>query len=34
VLAHLGNPDMRTPIAHALSFPQRIESGAPRLNFL
>ncbi len=34
VLAHLGNPDMRTPIAHALGFPQRIESGAQRLNFL
>ena len=34
VLAHLGNPDMRTPIAHALGFPRRIESGAQRLNFL
>jgi 1-deoxy-D-xylulose-5-phosphate reductoisomerase len=34
VLAHLGNPDMRTPIAHALGFPERIESGAERLNFL
>jgi 1-deoxy-D-xylulose-5-phosphate reductoisomerase len=34
VLAQLGNPDMRTPIAHALGFPQRIESGAQRLNFL
>jgi len=27
VLAQLGNPDMRTPIAHALAFPERISSG-------
>jgi 1-deoxy-D-xylulose-5-phosphate reductoisomerase len=27
VLAQLGNPDMRTPIAHALGYPQRIEAG-------
>ncbi|MGI4847404.1 MAG: 1-deoxy-D-xylulose-5-phosphate reductoisomerase [Janthinobacterium lividum] len=27
VLAQLGNPDMRTPIAHALAWPQRISSG-------
>jgi len=27
VLAQMGNPDMRTPIAHALAFPQRIASG-------
>ena len=33
VLAQLGNPDMRTPIAHALGFPQRIDSGVRRLNF-
>ncbi|HEU5282788.1 MAG TPA: 1-deoxy-D-xylulose-5-phosphate reductoisomerase [Burkholderiales bacterium] len=33
VLAQLGNPDMRTPIAHALGFPERIESGARPLNF-
>jgi len=33
VLAQLGNPDMRTPIAHALGFPQRIESGVRSLNF-
>ncbi|HZP93293.1 MAG TPA: 1-deoxy-D-xylulose-5-phosphate reductoisomerase, partial [Burkholderiales bacterium] len=26
VVAQLGNPDMRTPIAHALAFPERIES--------
>jgi 1-deoxy-D-xylulose-5-phosphate reductoisomerase len=32
VLAQLGNPDMRTPIAHALGFPERIESGARRLD--
>ena len=27
ILAQLGNPDMRTPIAHALAYPDRIESG-------
>jgi 1-deoxy-D-xylulose-5-phosphate reductoisomerase len=27
VLAQLGNPDMRTPIAYALGYPERIESG-------
>jgi 1-deoxy-D-xylulose-5-phosphate reductoisomerase len=27
VLAQMGNPDMRTPIAHALAFPERIVSG-------
>jgi 1-deoxy-D-xylulose-5-phosphate reductoisomerase len=32
VLAQLGNPDMRTPIAHALGWPQRIESGVESLN--
>ena len=32
VLAQLGNPDMRTPIAHALAWPERIESGIDRLN--
>jgi 1-deoxy-D-xylulose-5-phosphate reductoisomerase len=32
VLAQLGNPDMRTPIAHALAFPQRIASGVPQLD--
>ena len=31
VLAQLGNPDMRTPIAFALGFPQRIDAG---VNFL
>ncbi|UCC15622.1 MAG: 1-deoxy-D-xylulose-5-phosphate reductoisomerase [Gammaproteobacteria bacterium] len=32
VLAQLGNPDMRTPIAHALAWPERIESGAEPLD--
>ncbi len=31
VLAQLGHPDMRTPIAHALAFPERIDAGVPRL---
>lgn len=33
VIAQMGNPDMRTPIAHALSFPQRIESGVEPFDF-
>ena len=32
VIAELGNPDMRTPIAHALAFPERIESGVGQLD--
>ncbi len=32
VLAQLGNPDMRTPIAHALAWPERIDSGVPPLD--
>ena len=32
VLAQLGNPDMRTPIAHALGFPERLESGVASLD--
>ena len=32
VLAQLGNPDMRTPIAHALAYPERIESGVASLD--
>jgi 1-deoxy-D-xylulose-5-phosphate reductoisomerase len=32
VLAQLGNPDMRTPIAHALAFPERVETGVVRLD--
>jgi len=34
VLAQLGTPDMKVPIAYGLSFPERIESGAPKLDFL
>jgi 1-deoxy-D-xylulose-5-phosphate reductoisomerase len=33
VLAQMGNPDMRTPIAHGLAFPERIESGVEPMNF-
>ncbi|WP_406021317.1 1-deoxy-D-xylulose-5-phosphate reductoisomerase [Succinivibrio sp.] len=33
VMAQLGNPDMRTPIAVALGFPERISSGVKRLDF-
>jgi 1-deoxy-D-xylulose-5-phosphate reductoisomerase len=32
VLAQMGNPDMRTPIAHALAWPDRIDSGVPSLD--
>lgn len=32
VLAQLGEPDMRTPIAYALSWPKRIKSGVKRLD--
>jgi len=32
VLAQMGNPDMRTPIAHALSWPDRIDSGVQALD--
>jgi 1-deoxy-D-xylulose-5-phosphate reductoisomerase len=32
VLAQLGNPDMRTPIAHALGFPERIETAVTPLD--
>lgn len=34
VIAQLSNPDMRTPIAHGLGFPERIESGAPPLDLI
>ena len=34
VLAQLGNPDMRTPIAHALAWPERIESGVAPLDLV
>ena len=33
VLAELGEPDMRTPIAHALAWPERIDSGVRPLDF-
>ena len=33
VLAQLGTPDMRVPIAYGLACPERIESGAARLDF-
>lgn len=33
VLAQMGNPDMRTPIAHALAWPERISSGVVALDF-
>lgn len=33
VLAQLGTPDMRVPIAVGLSFPERVECGASRLDF-
>ncbi|MCP3666144.1 MAG: 1-deoxy-D-xylulose-5-phosphate reductoisomerase [Gammaproteobacteria bacterium] len=32
VLAQMGNPDMRTPIAHALGWPERIQSGVSSLD--
>jgi 1-deoxy-D-xylulose-5-phosphate reductoisomerase len=32
VLAQLGNPDMRTPIAHALAYPERIDSGVDAID--
>jgi 1-deoxy-D-xylulose-5-phosphate reductoisomerase len=34
VLAQLGNPDMRTPIAYALAYPERIDAGVPALDLL
>ena len=32
VMAQLGMPDMRAPIAYAISWPERIESGCPKLD--
>ncbi len=32
MLAQLSNPDMRVPIAHALAYPERIDSGVPSLD--
>jgi len=34
VLAQLGNPDMRIPIAYALAYPERIETGVEALDLL
>ncbi|MFK8068140.1 MAG: 1-deoxy-D-xylulose-5-phosphate reductoisomerase [Gammaproteobacteria bacterium] len=34
VLAQLGNPDMRTPIAYALSWPDRIDAGVENLDLI
>ncbi len=34
VLAQLGNPDMRTPIAHGLAWPARIAAGVPSLDII
>lgn len=34
VLAELGNPDMRTPIAHALAYPERIASGVAPIDLV
>jgi len=33
VIAQLGSPDMRTPIAHAMAWPERVNSGAQPLDF-
>ena len=33
VLAQLGEPDMRTPIAHTMAWPERVPSGANALDF-
>lgn len=33
ILAQLGSPDMRTPIAHGLAWPKRIDSGVASLDF-
>ncbi|MCC3749306.1 1-deoxy-D-xylulose-5-phosphate reductoisomerase [Rouxiella badensis] len=33
VLAQLGSPDMRTPIAHAMAYPQRVAAGVEPLDF-
>lgn len=34
VLAQLGNPDMRTPIAYALGYPDRLDSGVSALDLM
>ena len=33
VLAQLGEPDMRTPIAHTMAWPNRVNSGVKPLDF-
>ncbi|WP_341503493.1 1-deoxy-D-xylulose-5-phosphate reductoisomerase [Gallaecimonas sp. GXIMD4217] len=33
VLAQMGSPDMRTPIAHAMAYPERIAAGVAELDF-
>lgn len=33
VISQMGAPDMRTPIAYGLAYPERIDSGSPRLDF-
>lgn len=33
VIAQLGSPDMRTPIAHAMAYPRRVVAGAEALDF-
>lgn len=34
VLAQLGSPDMRTPIAHAMAWPARVDAGVEHLDFV
>lgn len=34
VMAQMGNPDMRTPIAYGLAYPERMDSGVAPLDFL
>jgi len=34
VIAQMGNPDMRAPIAYALGYPERIDGGVSRLDFV
>lgn len=33
ILAQMGTPDMRTPIAHAMAYPMRVSSGVAPLDF-
>jgi 1-deoxy-D-xylulose-5-phosphate reductoisomerase len=33
VLAQMGSPDMRTPIAHAMAYPDRVDAGVETLDF-